>query len=152
MKAVAFDLDGVICKTPVRAKILMIMSYILMVVPQIRFLYDKFCRQIDRRIAYFIRYLRREEIKVYIVTGNTPAYKKKLEQWLKRRGIFYNQMYCFSSNCGLTVAQWKAEMAMKLNVDLFVEDLPQIADHLRSCGIKVILYTGENIDELWRRI
>lgn len=120
-----------------------------MTVPQLRWLYDHFCRRLDKRVTYFIRYLARQGIKVYIITGNTQAYQKTLEKWLKKNGAIYDELYCYHSGCGLTIAQWKAKMAERLKIDYFIEDMPQIVNYLCSRQIKAILYNGKNIEELW---
>lgn len=115
-----------------------------------RWLYDKFIRKVDDEIQSFIKHLKKFDIKVFIVTGNTQGYQTALEKWFKKHGVIYDKLYCYHSNCGLTIAQWKTRMAKKLEVDYFIEDLPDIADYLRTNQVKVILYNGKNTDELWQ--
>lgn len=151
-KIIAFDFDGVISSVPIRVSGLMKISYFLMVVPQLRFIYDRFFRKVDREVNAFLKALKRKGIKIFIITANSKGYEKELRIWLEKNGIFYDQLYCYQSNCGLTVGEWKAKMAKKVQADYFIEDFPRIADVLRSYQIKVILYNGRNADELWQLI
>ncbi|MGC9049029.1 MAG: hypothetical protein ACP5IX_02330 [Patescibacteria group bacterium] len=160
MKAVGFDLDGVICKIPIPRVIFGIpvprrlfrtltivsyfFSYFLMVIPQIRFAYDKFFRRTDENIINLIKDLKAKGVKIYIITGNRVFYQRGLEIWLKRKKIPYDRIVCFCSSSGLTVAQWKAKMAQELKVDLFVEDLASAVVHLRRAGLRVVLYDNNN--------
>lgn len=153
MKIIAFDLDGVVCTVPTRIKFLMKIFYLLMVIPQIRYLYNKFLRKIDRKIYDFMKHLTELDVKIVIITGNSQSYQKDLEHWLKKRKVNYDQIYCFPLGHGIRqIAEWKAKKAKELNVDFFIEDLSKIADYLRCQQIKVVLYNGKNIDDLWTTI
>lgn len=124
-----------------------------MVIPQIRWLYDKFIRKVDDKILNFIKYLKEEkDIQVFIITGNTQGYQITLEKWLKRHGVIYDKLYCYHSNCGLTIPQWKAKMAQNLGIDYYIEDSPEIAKYLVSQQIRTFLYNGKNFNELWQLI
>ncbi len=96
-----------------------------------------------------IEYLIKKNVKVFIITGNSIGYQKDLEKWLKRHGVPYKKMFCYSSSGGLSRADWKAKIIRENKIDYFLDDLLPFVEKIRKkTKATIIHYRDQTFEEL----
>lgn len=111
---------------------------------------DKYCKETPLRDGAFevISKLKEEDVVIHSITArmfttNTNVlgkhYRKLYEKYLKKNGLVFDSIqYCSESYS----PRDKYMACSKLDVDLMIEDKPEVAYYLAEQGIKVLLFNA----------